>query len=188
MKGSEFPKGTSRSRIKSQLLCSRAGFYRKQEDVFSDLPRVWDPQDKTQPRSLEGRYFLKRPRILLADDHVPMIERVRSLLQTDFEIVGDVSTGPDLVSEAGRLQPDIIVLDITMPGLTGIEAAHELRQAGSSAKFVFLSVHERVEFVRACLAEGALGYVVKSRLAIDLVPAVVDALAGRRFISPPVSR
>jgi DNA-binding NarL/FixJ family response regulator len=161
---------------------------RKQEDAFSDLPRIWDSQDKTQPRSLEGRYFLKRPRILLADDHVPMIERVRSLLQTDFEIVGNVSTGPDLVSEAGRLQPDIIVLDITMPGLTGIEAAHELRQAGSTAKFVFLSVHERVEFVRACLAEGALGYVVKSRLAIDLVPAVVDALAGRRIISPPVSR
>jgi DNA-binding NarL/FixJ family response regulator len=125
---------------------------------------------------------------LLADDNGPMIERVKALLLPDFEIIGQVYNGPDLVSEAERLQPDIVVLDISMPGLTGIEAAHELRKAGSSARFVFLTVHERVEFVRACLAEGALGYVVKSRIAIDLVPAIVDALAGRRFISPPVSR
>ena len=138
--------------------------------------------------SSEGRYTLKRPRILLADDHGPMIERVRALLQPRFDIVGDVVTGLDLVSEAGRLQPDIIVLDISMPGLTGIEAAHELRQARSGVILVFLTVHERIEFVHACLAEGALGYVVKSRVAVDLVPAIVDALAGRRFISPPVSR
>jgi DNA-binding NarL/FixJ family response regulator len=74
-----------------------------------------------------------------------------------------------------------------MPGLTGIEAAHELRQAGLGAEFVFLTVHDRVEFVHACLAEGALGYVVKSRVAIDLIPTLVGALAGHRFISPPVS-
>jgi CheY-like chemotaxis protein len=131
---------------------------------------------------------LKRPRILLADDHGPMIEEVRALLQPDFEIVGDVGNGLDLVSEAGRLRPDIIVLDIAMPEITGIEAAHKLREAGSSAILVFLTMHERVEFVRACLAEGALGYVIKSRVSIDLVPAITDALAGRRFISPPVSR
>jgi DNA-binding NarL/FixJ family response regulator len=125
---------------------------------------------------------------LLADNHGPMIERVSAVLQGDFEIVGNVGTGLDLVSEAGRLQPDIIVLDISMPGLTGIEAAHRLREAGSTAIFVFLTVHERVEFVRACLAEGALGYVVKSRIAVDLVPAIADALAGRRFISPSLSR
>jgi DNA-binding NarL/FixJ family response regulator len=80
------------------------------------------------------------------------------------------------------------VLDISMPGLTGIEAARQLREAGSSAKVVFLTVHERVEFVNACLAEGALGYVVKSRLAVDLIPAIREALSGHRFISPPVSR
>jgi DNA-binding NarL/FixJ family response regulator len=131
---------------------------------------------------------LKRPRILLADDHGPIIDRVRELLNSDFDIVGDVATGTDLVAEAGRLRPDLIVLDISMPGLTGIEAAHELRKAGSSAKFVFLSIHDNVDFVRACLAEGALGYVIKSRVSIDLVPAIIDALADRRFISPPVSR
>ena len=131
---------------------------------------------------------LKRPRVLLADDHGPMIERVKALLETAFEIVGNVDNGKDLVSEAGRLQPDLILLDISMPGLTGIEAAHELRHNGAKAKLVFLTVHERVEFVHACLAEGALGYVVKSRIASDLVTALTEALSGRRFISPPVSR
>jgi DNA-binding NarL/FixJ family response regulator len=129
-----------------------------------------------------------QPRVLLADDHGPIIERVTALLRSGFNVVGSVDNGRDLVSEAARLQPDVIVLDISMPGLTGIEAAQELREARSTAKLIFLTVHERVEFVRACLAEGALGYVVKSRLAVDLLPAIREALAGRRFISPPVSR
>jgi DNA-binding NarL/FixJ family response regulator len=129
-----------------------------------------------------------QPRILLADDHGPIIERVTSLLRANFDVVGSVDNGRDLVSEAARLRPDLIVLDISMPGLTGIEAAQELRESGSTAKLIFLTVHERVEFLRACLAEGALGYVVKSRLAVDLLPAIHEALAGRRFISPPVSR
>jgi DNA-binding NarL/FixJ family response regulator len=117
-----------------------------------------------------------------------MIDRVKALLEGDYEIVGSVDNGRDLVSAARRLQPDIILLDISMPGLTGIEAAHELRQNGTRARFVFLTVHERVEFVHACLAEGALGYVVKSRVASDLVTALREALSGHRFISPPVSR
>ena len=140
------------------------------------------------PDAPKMRPILNQPRVLLADDHHPIIERVTVLLQSTFEIVGAVGNGTDLISEALRLQPDLIVLDISMPGLTGIEAARQLREAGSTARFVFLTVHERVEFVHACLAEGALGYVVKSRLAVDLVPAMREALSGRRFISPPVSR
>lgn len=131
---------------------------------------------------------VKRPTVLLADDHGPMIERVKALLEADFEIVGSVDNGRDLVSAAGLLQPDIILLDISMPVLTGIEAARQVRQKGIKSRFVFLTVHERVEFLHACLAEGALGYVVKSRIASDLVTAVREALSGRRFISPPVSR
>jgi DNA-binding NarL/FixJ family response regulator len=133
-------------------------------------------------------FILKRPRILLADDSTPITERVKSLLQKDFEIVGSVGTGSELVSEADKLQPDVIVLDVSMPGLTGIQAAHKLRLAGSLSKLVFLTVHERVEFVHACFAEGALGYVVKSRISMDLIPAISDALAGRRFISPSIPR
>jgi DNA-binding NarL/FixJ family response regulator len=129
-----------------------------------------------------------RPRILLADDHSAVLARVLALLKSRFEVVGTATNGRDLVAEAERLQPDVIVLDITMPILTGIDAAHELREAGSTVKLVFLTVHEEAAFVRACFAEGCLGYVKKSRVATDLVPAINEALSGRCFISPSVAR
>jgi DNA-binding NarL/FixJ family response regulator len=113
---------------------------------------------------------------------------VRELLEASYDVVGTVGNGVALIEHAKMLHPDLIVLDISMPGITGIEAAHELRESGSTARVVFLSVHERIEFVHACMAEGALGYVIKSRLHVDLIPAIVDALSGHRFISPPVSR
>ena len=87
-----------------------------------------------------------------------------------------------------RIDPDVIVTDIMMPALTGIEAVHQLREAGSRAKFVFLTIHIGHEFIDACVAEGALGYVVKSRVKTDLIPAINAALSGRTFISPLVSR
>ena len=131
---------------------------------------------------------MNRPRVLVADDHSSVIDRVVALLRPDFEVVGAVSNGKEVLSESARLHPDVIVMDICMPELSGIEAAHELRSLGSTAKIVFLTVQTRVEFVRACLAEGALGYVTKSRLAKDLVPAIQDALSGHRFISSSGSR
>jgi DNA-binding NarL/FixJ family response regulator len=131
---------------------------------------------------------LNRPRILVADDHQPIQERVRELLEESYDIVGAVDNGIDLVDQAKRLHPDLVVLDISMPGITGIEAARKLRELGLTTKVVFLTVHEMVEFVHACLAEGALGYVTKSRLNMDLIPAIQEALCGRRFISPPLSR
>ncbi len=131
---------------------------------------------------------MNRARILIADDHQPIHERVRDLLQPSYDVVGAVTNGIDLVDQAMSLCPELIVLDITMPGMTGIEVAHELRDLGLPAKLVFLTVHERVEFVHACLAEGALGYVIKSRLNVDLIPAIEQALSGHRFISPPLSR
>lgn len=131
---------------------------------------------------------MSRPRILVADDNQPIQERVRELLETSYDIVGTVGNGIALIEHAKMLHPDLIVLDISMPGITGIEAARELRESGSTAKVVFLTVHERAEFVQACMAEGALGYVIKSRLHVDLIPAIVDALSEHRFISPPVSR
>ena len=127
-----------------------------------------------------------QPRVLLADDHNVVLERVLSLLQPSFQVVGTVSNGRELVTEALRLQPDVIVLDISMPILTGIQAAHELRQAGSTAKLVFLTVHDEPGIVDACAAEGGLGYVTKSRLRRDLIPAITEALSDRSFISPSV--
>jgi DNA-binding NarL/FixJ family response regulator len=131
---------------------------------------------------------VNRPRVLLADDNSSVIERVSALLQPGFEVVGAVANGKELLFESARLLPDVIVLDISMPELSGIEAAHELRSAGSTARVVFLTVQTGVEFVRACLAEGALGYVIKSHLATDLIPAIQHALLGHSFISPPASR
>ena len=130
---------------------------------------------------------MERPRVLLADDHHPMLNRIVSLLKEHFEIVGSVSDGRALVREAQRLHPDVIVLDITMPILTGIEAAGELYEAGSKARLVFLSVHQSNAFVRECFAKGGLGYVTKSRMMTDLIPAINEALSNRRFVSPVVT-
>jgi DNA-binding NarL/FixJ family response regulator len=131
---------------------------------------------------------LHRPRVLLADDHRVVLERVLSFLVSDFDVVGTANNGRDLVAEALRLQPDVIVLDIAMPILTGIEAAHKLREARSTVKLVFLTVHEEAAFVHACFAEGGLGYVKKSRPGTDLIPAINEALAGRCFVSSSMPR
>jgi DNA-binding NarL/FixJ family response regulator len=130
---------------------------------------------------------LERPRVLLADDHHPILNRVVSLLKEHFEIVGSVSDGRALVREAERLQPDVIVLDITMPILTGIEAARELHEAGSKARLVFLTVHQSNAFVRECFAKGGFGYVIKSRMMTDLIPAINEALSNRHFVSPVIT-
>jgi DNA-binding NarL/FixJ family response regulator len=126
---------------------------------------------------------MNRPRILLADDHKLVLERAAALLQSTFDVVGAARTGREMISEAIRLNPDVIVADISMLGLSGIEAAHQLYERGSAAKLVFLTIHSNDEFVNACLAEGALGYVVKSRMKRDLIPAINAALSGQSFIS-----
>lgn len=127
---------------------------------------------------------LHRPRILLADDHQALLQRVTALLQSTFEVVGAARTGREMISEALRLHPDVIVADISMPELSGIDAVRELRETGSTAKLVFLTIHSEDEFVSACLAEGALGYVVKGHMKTDLIPAINAALEGHSFISP----
>jgi len=130
---------------------------------------------------------LNRVRVLLADDHAPVLEGVSTLLGSIFEIVDAVGNGEALISATLRLNPDVIVADITMPGVNGIQAARRLRENGSAARFVFLTVHEEQEFIDACVAEGA-GYVAKYRMKSDLIPAIQAALAGRTFVSPPRSR
>jgi DNA-binding NarL/FixJ family response regulator len=127
---------------------------------------------------------LGRPRVLLADDHADFLAAAAGVLEPEFEIVATVADGPAVLGEASRLHPDLLVLDIGMPVLNGIEAARRLRAAGSQARIVFLTVHDDGDYVRAALAASALGYVVKSRLASDLSLAVREALAGRSFVSP----
>ncbi len=130
---------------------------------------------------------MNRIRVLLADDHKIMLDRIARLLEPEFEVVGRVSDGQALLEAAARLEPDVLVLDISMPVLSGLQAAQELRKAGSHAKIVFLTVHEEPDFVRESFASGGSAYVLKPRLAGDLTVAIQEALAGRSFISPPLS-
>jgi DNA-binding NarL/FixJ family response regulator len=129
---------------------------------------------------------LSRATILLADDHEEFLAVERRLLEHEFQVLTTVRDGQEAVEEAARLEPDLVVLDVSMPVLDGIEAARSLRSSGSRARVVFLTVHGDRDYVRAALATGALGYVVKCRLASDFIPALKDALAGRSFVSPSI--
>jgi DNA-binding NarL/FixJ family response regulator len=127
---------------------------------------------------------LFRPRVLLADDHPALLEATTALLKPQFDVVGTATNGAALVSEALRLCPDVIVADITMPVLSGIDAAHRLRKSAPSAKIVFLTIHSEEQFMKACMAEGALGYVLKSHMKAHLIPAIQAALVGESYICP----
>jgi len=130
---------------------------------------------------------LSKVRILLADDHPSFPEMAERVLGPQFEVVAKVGNGQALLEEAIRLKPDVIVSDISMPILSGIDAADRLKEHGSHSRIVFLTVHFDPDFVRRCLSTGAFGYVVKSRIATELVPAVRDALAGYIFISQHIA-
>jgi DNA-binding NarL/FixJ family response regulator len=129
-----------------------------------------------------------RPRVLVADDHRAMLDTLVGLLSRDFEVVAAVTDGLSAVAEATQLEPDLLVLDIAMPGLNGIAAAARLKTDGSSAKIVFVTNLRDREFVEESLALGDVGFVVKDRLVADLLPAIRRVLAGEAFVSPSVSR
>jgi CheY-like chemotaxis protein len=122
-------------------------------------------------------------RVLLVDDNAATLARVSAALAPVCEIVGAVGDGQAALAAAGELFPDVIVLDISMQGMNGFELARRLRQAGSTAVLVFLTVHNEHEFIVAARDVGALGYVEKPRLAIDLLHAVREARAGRPFFA-----
>jgi DNA-binding NarL/FixJ family response regulator len=124
------------------------------------------------------------PRLFLADDQEEMLWTVAQILEGEFQIVGTAENGVGVLECAPALSPDILVLDISMPLLTGIEAALRLREAGSRARVIFLTVHEDLDFVEAALSAGAVGYVLKPAMVTDLVPAIRKALEGSIFISP----
>ena len=115
-----------------------------------------------------------------------MLALAAGALAGEFLVVGRVGDGYELLAEAERLHPDVMVLDITVPRLDGIEAAHQLQRSPRLARLVFLTVHEDADYARAALDVGALGYVVKTRLASDPLPAIRAALADQSFISPAV--
>ena len=126
---------------------------------------------------------MRKLRVLLADDHRGVLELVRTLLKTEVEVVGCVDNGESLFDAAMELHPDVIVTDISMPKLSGIEAVDRLRESGCMSKIVFLTSHSDPDFVDAALKTGALAYVLKNSIATDLLFAIREAFVGRVFIS-----
>jgi DNA-binding NarL/FixJ family response regulator len=122
-------------------------------------------------------------RVVLADDHLLMIALVRQTLGKEFEVVGSVEDGKQAVEAVLALNPDALVIDISMPVLNGFQAAKQLQTANSRAKIIFLTVFEGRDFVDAAFSAGASGYVNKARLSTDLIPAIHEAMLGRIFIS-----
>jgi DNA-binding NarL/FixJ family response regulator len=130
---------------------------------------------------------MNRPRVLLADDHRVLSEGLKSLLQPHFDVVGIVSDGWELVAASTGLDPDVVVLDISMPSLNGIDAARQLRSANSRAKFVFLTMHREVVYATRALEVGASGFVLKHSAASELVTAIQEAVKGRIYITPQIA-
>ena len=129
---------------------------------------------------------MPRASILLADDNSAILDHVSSLLKADdqYEIVGALSNGATVLREYDQLRPDVIVLDISMELLSGIDVAQHLRDSGCHSKIIFLTVHEDSDFVNAAMGAGGSAYVLKSRLSMDLIPAVNAVLSNRLFVSP----
>ncbi|HSE23743.1 MAG TPA: response regulator transcription factor [Pyrinomonadaceae bacterium] len=127
---------------------------------------------------------MPRATILLADDHKEIRNIVVELLECEFEILSTVANGQELLRAASTLEPDVCLLDISMPLMNGIEAAIQLKERGLTAKIIFLTIYEDWDFIQAALRIGASGYVFKRRITSDLSFAVSEALAGRTFISP----
>ena len=129
----------------------------------------------------------QRPRVLLADDHLLVAEALSSLLTPEFELVGVVEDGRALLEAATRLKPDVVVADITMAGLNGIDALIRLRQGGDKVPVVFLTMHRDVAFARRALEAGASGFVLKHSASTELVAAIRAALEGRIYLTPQIA-
>jgi DNA-binding NarL/FixJ family response regulator len=127
---------------------------------------------------------LIRPRIFLADNHVKVLEAVGALLQPHFELVGTATDGGALIQEVQRLQPDVVVVDVNMPVMSGIDAVEKLEESGTSTKFVFLTIHTEEEFVSACLKGGSRAYVWKAYMKGHLIPAINAVLHNLPYSSP----
>jgi DNA-binding NarL/FixJ family response regulator len=131
---------------------------------------------------------VKRTRILLADDHIVVIEGLRRILEPEFEVVGVAADGRALVEAALRLLPDVIVADVSMPLLNGIDAAAQILQRDRKAKLIFLSMHAEAAYANVALGAGACGYVLKSAAAEELITAIRLARNGGIYVSNAIAK
>ena len=130
---------------------------------------------------------MKKPRVLLADDHKIVIEGLMSLLVGEFEVVGSVEDGRALVEKASTLCPDVIVADISMPQLNGIEAARQIKKIDKNIKIVFLTMHQDATYAADAFEAGASGFVLKHSASSDLIRAIHEAIKGRTYVSPLIA-
>jgi DNA-binding NarL/FixJ family response regulator len=127
---------------------------------------------------------MSRPRVLLADDHRIVAEGLRSLIEPEFELVGIVEDGRALLDAAEQLRPDVIVADISMPLLNGIEALRQIRKTDRKIRFIFLTMHPDITYAVSALEAGALGYVLKHSAPSELIVAIRSALRGKIYVTP----
>ena len=127
---------------------------------------------------------MKRPRVLLADDHKIVTEGLKGLLEPEFELVGTVEDGRALLAAAEKLRPDVIVVDISMPLLNGIDSVRQIKKAHGEIKIVFLTMHPDVTYAVSAFEAGASGYVLKHSAPTELVTAIRSALNGKTFVTP----
>lgn len=131
---------------------------------------------------------MDRPTVLIADDHVSVLERLVALLKDRFDVVGTVTDGARLVDAARRLRPAVIITDISMPGLSGLDAIRQLRRSGLDAKFVVLTMHADTDLADESISAGASAFVVKISAGSELTTALEEALAGRLYVTPMLKR
>jgi DNA-binding NarL/FixJ family response regulator len=129
-----------------------------------------------------------KPRVLLADDHTIVAEGLRSLLEDEFEFVGAVSDGRALLDAARKLNPDVIVADISMPLLNGLDAARQLKRDGVTAKIVFLTMHAEAQFAAEAFRAGASGYLLKSSAGEELIAAIHEVIKGHAYVTPLITK
>jgi DNA-binding NarL/FixJ family response regulator len=130
---------------------------------------------------------MKKPRVLIADDHKIVLEGLRSLLQSEYEIVGEVEDGRTLVAEAERLRPDLVVADISMPNLNGIDAARQIKKIDARIRIVFLTMHADVTYAAGAFEAGASGYVLKHSAPQELISAMRAAIQGKTYVTPMIA-
>ncbi len=132
-----------------------------------------------------NRCAVAKIRVVLADDHPEMVANVRRTLEDEFDVIDLVEDGNQAVDAVLMLNADVLVIDISMPVLDGLQAAIRIRNANCGAKIIFLTMHEDSDYITSALSTGANGYVTKARLNIDLVHAIHEAMLGNIFVSPP---
>ena len=128
-----------------------------------------------------------KPRVLLADDHRMVTEGLRSILEKDFVLAGIVEDGRSLLKAVAELRPDVIVADISMPNLNGLDALAHLKRDNPKVRVVFLTMHREAAYARRALEAGAAGYVLKNAAPAELVLAIHAALQGRTFVTPDLA-